>query len=181
MSAPAEARREPEIGWARIVFGYLGAVTGAVLSLMTIAATIRIDAGALISGSSPNLGNWDIAIFLISGGVLWILGFFTAFLPFIVACAIALRFKIRSIVFYITCGVLTAVILAPVFNAIRPIEVDEEPMFLRDWVSALPLLIPICVVGALVFWYVAGRHIGGATSRTPPTQYRRQPTLPGAL
>jgi hypothetical protein len=170
MSTQAEARREPKIDWGSIFLGYLGAVSGAALSFVMILAVDFIITDELSSGSLSNFWGIGVGMLYLIGGWFWIIALVTAFLPFTVTCTIALRFKIRSIVFYIFCGALTSVILAPVYNAIRPIDIDVDRMFFRDWIMALPALIPVGIIGALVFWYIAGRHVGRADSSSTHAQ-----------
>jgi hypothetical protein len=127
----------------RVFFGYCLAVTAATLTFMAV---------ALIRGPSSLPHRWDqLGSLLVVTTIAWILVFVFAALPFIIARAIAVKRKTRSILFELIGGGVTATLFSPLFQVFNlGINVPEANP--EDLVRAAIVLAPFGALAGLVFW-----------------------------
>jgi hypothetical protein len=157
VSAPHSGAGKPQLepissdSW-RAGVGYLFAVTMATIAFVLKSAW-SVDAGA---------SNWfglfvEVEVII----AFWIHAFFMAAWPYAATLAVARRYRIGNILYYLACGavtgtLLTLVVLIPAWK--HPSEHDGG--FIDDWLRLVPSFAAYGCCGALAFWYKAGRHLG---------------------
>jgi hypothetical protein len=151
---------------ARLVFGYFWAVASAALILTIFLFAKSIAAQWIIDVRSP----LTFFSFVIVNGLflvfMWLLvGFcilITAMLPFGTSFAIAERFSIQNVWYYLACGTLAGLVGTPVFAALS--GGLHSPPFYERCITNAPLIALCGTVGGLAYWWKAGRWAG--TART---------------
>jgi hypothetical protein len=85
-------------------------------------------------------------------------------IPFLISVWIARKLGIRSALYYVVCGVVTAAVLSPLFpTRFEPCKSTMdciEPSFWEDVVEGFRHLILPSVAGAVTFWMTLGRRLG---------------------
>jgi hypothetical protein len=140
------------------VVGLLAAVTGAAVFF----ATYR-GANAWLSTTGP-VGN-PFLILAVLAVTFWIMAIWSAALPCYFVYRLAGRFGIRSIVYFVLCGALTALLLDPLFVAVLPHMFlhRDIPSFTEEYVFQAPALVFSGVGGGLTYWLLLRRHLAYRT------------------
>jgi hypothetical protein len=144
-----------------VVAGYVCAVAGAAISLSVIIGWQSWSNGFASTIPMPHRLFQFVIVMTAITFYLWIFTLVIAVIPFLAVYQIATRFNIRNMVYYLVCGAVVGLTLTPVYVSLpapQPWDVDEPP-FLVQCVSAAPSLVISGAIGALVFWWTAGRHL----------------------
>ena len=82
-----------------------------------------------------------------------------ALVPAVVSVVIARRQGIESIFYYVTCGALSAILLAPVIVWLLPSDdiADFPPTFEERFIRTAFFVTVPAIVGAITFWFVDRR------------------------
>jgi len=146
------------------VVGYVWAVVSASLTSVIATLVIPVFLGEGLSAVFPY--SERVRQLAIMSGIFFLIttfgAFFLAILPATLLHAIAKRFAIQSPWYYVICGALIGLALAPLVIAIVPSWYTDPPEVPPFWMQTLYFAratMPSGAIGGLVYWAVTGRFV----------------------
>jgi hypothetical protein len=108
--------------------------------------------------------------------VFWFVTFVTAGLPVALTYLVARLLRIRSIYYYLVCGAVTGVALAPIYVTWSDWHEDDSMSFLQSYLQVVPIFVAIGAGAAATFWSTAGRYVCSKSTRSM-RNYRSRPAV----
>jgi hypothetical protein len=161
-SMPSDSGSTLKVDQPIFVVGLLAAVTGAAVFYATY-----LGASAWLHGvrsTTGPMGNPFLMLGVVAV-IFWFMAIWSAALPCYVVYRLAGRFGIRSILYFLLCGALTALLLDPLFVAMIPHMYFEQTIrsFTEEYVFQAPALVFSGVGGGLAYWLLLRRHLAYRT------------------
>jgi hypothetical protein len=136
---------------------YLWAVAAATVAFMVLRIGVELsrDARLVFSTAFAEF----LVLWLMLGTVFCVVAFVMAMPPVWVVYRLAVRFKIRNVVYFAASGAFAGLIFSPLYVYALPGFLNQETLF-DTWRLWAPLFVLSGLCGAVAFWYKAGRYIG---------------------